>query len=87
MIQVTFNFPSVTAAAALFAKLNGNELGAIVDTPLPEITKAVAKIASPSTTDDFPEPGMQAPGKSARAAKTAPSQPTAEVAVAAAPIS
>ena len=39
MIQVTFNFSSIAAAAALFGKLNGSELGAIVDAPPTEIVK------------------------------------------------
>ena len=84
MIQVTFNFSSIAAAAALFGKLNGSELGAIVDAPPAEIVKAVAKIASPSATDDFPEPGMQAPGKPS-AATTAPGPSTAAAVADAAP--
>lgn len=69
MITVTFNFTSTAAAAALFAKLNGTELGAIADTPLPSITKEVAAAA------------VEKP----RAAKPAPSPSTAAAAVVAAP--
>jgi len=71
MITITFNFTSTAAAAALFAKLNGNELGAIDTSPLPEIVKEVAAAA------------VEKP--KASAAKTAPSKPTAGVAVDAAP--
>lgn len=65
MIQVTFNFSSIAAAAALFGKLNGSELGAIVDAPPAEIVKAVAEKAV-----------KQAPGKPS-AATTVPGPSTA----------
>lgn len=73
MIQVTFNFSSIAAAAALFGKLNGSELGAIVDAPPAEIVKAVAEKAV-----------KQAPGKPS-AATTAPGPSTAAAVADAAP--
>ena len=71
MITITFNFTTTAAAAALFAKLNGTELGAIADEPAPAVVKEVAAAA------------VEKP--KASAAKTAPSPRTAEVAAAAAP--
>lgn len=66
MIQITFQFTDIAAAAALLAKLNGHEAAAIVEAPAPAVVKAVAKAAG------------EAPGKPA--ATTAPSPRTAEAA-------
>jgi len=78
MISITFNFTDVAQAAALFAKLTGNELASAT---------VSAPAAAPATVDVIaarevaaPAPKSAKPAKPAPAAQTAPSQPTAEAA-------
>lgn len=83
MIAITFNFTDVAQAAALFAKLTGNELAsATVSAPAVE-PATVDVIAAREVAAPAPKPAK--PAKPAPAAPTAPSKPTAEVVEAAAP--
>jgi hypothetical protein len=84
MISITFNFTDVAQAAALFAKLTGNELAsATVSAPAPAPT-TVEVLAARQEPAPAPKPAK--PAKSpAPAAPTAPSKPTAEAVEAAAP--
>lgn len=71
MITVTFNFTDIAAAAALFGKLSGTELGAAtVSTPAPAPVEPAAK--------------AEAPGKPSKKSAAAP-EPVAAPAPATAP--
>jgi hypothetical protein len=84
MISITFNFTDVAQAAALFAKLTGNELAsATVSAPAP--APATVEVLA-ARQEPAPAPKPAQPAKSpAPAAPTAPSKPTAEAVEAAAP--
>lgn len=73
MVQITFNFTSVAAAAALLAKLNGDELGAVVapatfpaqEAPAtaPKPKKAPAPSPAAAASVDAPDPATAPPAE------------------------
>lgn len=71
MIQITFSFTDIAAAAAMLSQLNGQQLAAAV-------VNAEAKTASTLAAEAALSDTVEAPGKSS--AKTARSRPTAEAA-------
>lgn len=99
MIQITLTFTDDLEAALYFANRLGNTgkvtvaqaLGATFSAAVSPVEKAaVAAITSPSATDEFPEPGMEAPGKpsdapTARSPRTAAAAPSPSAPSAAAP--
>lgn len=70
MVQITFHFTSVAAAAALLAKLNGDELAVLTHTALPPVQEAPAPAPKPKKTP-APSPAVAAPAD-APAPATAP---------------
>lgn len=99
MIQITLTFTDDLEAALYFANRLGNTgkvtvaqaLGATFSAAVTPVEKAaVAAITSPSNTDEFPEPGMEAPGKpsdapTARSPRTAAAAPSPSAPSVAAP--
>lgn len=73
MVQITFQFTSIAEAAALLAKLNGNELGAVVapaalpaleaPAPAPKPKKAPAPSPAAAAPVDAPAPATAPPAE------------------------
>lgn len=61
MVQITFQFTSIAEAAALLAKLNGNELGAVVAPAALPALEAPAPAPKPAKKAPAPSPVAAAP--------------------------
>lgn len=81
MLTLTFQFNDIAAAAALLAKLNGTELGAVqvkeaaAPAPTPAATVAASPAPSPRTAEV-----VEAAAPAKTAAESAPAAPSAETA-------
>lgn len=73
MITVTFNFNDISAAAALFAKLNGQELASATVTP--EVAAAPAPLPKPRKASTPAAPVEAAPSPRTAEAATEPAAP------------